>query len=170
MAPASPPSSLLPLLLPNSPLELPAFEPHAEVKQACTDAVLAFERCAHDFDAHGALAVAEEFCRAANKRWGDASKAANGEDEAYAQALADAFCELRCVTLLMHPAVPAGCERICEHMGFAADAFFDWENAFLDPRELAAKLGEAPEGHAIVELPPRFDFFEKHPSQLKTGK
>ena len=150
--------------------KLPAFEPHAEVKQACTDAVLAFERCAHDFDAHGALAVAEEFCRAANKRWGDASKAANGEDEAYAQALADAFCELRCVTLLMHPAVPAGCERICEYMGFAADAFFDWENAFLDPRELAAKLGEAPEGHAIVELPPRFDFFEKHPSQVKKGK
>jgi methionyl-tRNA synthetase len=140
------------------------------VVDACNEALLAFERCAHDFDAHGALAVAEEFCRTANKRWGDASKAANGEDEAYAQALADAFAELRCVTLLMHPAVPDGCERICDHMGFAHEQFFSWENAFLSPNELAAQLGEKPEEHAIVELPPRFDFFEKHPSQVKKGK
>ena len=39
-------------------------------------------------DFHGALAVAEEFGRAANKRWGDASKAAKGDDVAYDQALA----------------------------------------------------------------------------------
>ncbi|MBP3884731.1 MAG: class I tRNA ligase family protein [Olsenella sp.] len=150
--------------------KLPAFEPHPEVVDACNEALLAFERCAHDFDAHGALAVAEEFCRAANKRWGDASKAANGQDDAYAQALADAFAELRCVTLLMHPAVPAGCELICDHMGFSHEQFFSWENAFLSPNELAAQLGESPEEHAIVELPPRFDFFEKHPSQIKKGK
>jgi hypothetical protein len=86
------------------------------------------------------------------------------------EALADAFCELRCVTLLMHPAVPEGCELICEHMGFAAKDFFSWDNAFLDQVELAARLGEAPEEHAIVELPPRFDFFRKHPSQEKKRK
>ena len=146
---------------------LPAQRPHDEVVAACHEATLAFERCAHGFDAHGALAVAEEFCRAANKRWGAASKAANGGDDAYAQALADAFAELRTVTLLMHPAVPYGCERICDHMAFDHDLFFGWDNALLTPGELAATLGEGDGEHRIVPLPPRYDFFEKHPSQIK---
>ena len=149
---------------------LPSVAPHAEVVEGCVKATLEFEKCAHAFDAHGALAVAEDFCRAANKRWGDASKAANGDDAAYEQALADAFAELRCVTLLMHPAVPAGCEQICDHMGFAHELFFSWENAFATPGQLAQKLGEEPGEHAIVALPPRFDFFQKHPSQVKKGK
>ena len=141
--------------------------PHAEVVEACRRATLEFERLAHGFDAHGALAVAEELCRQENKRWDDASKAAKGDDAAYEQALADAFCALRTVTLLMHPAVPSGCEKICEHMGFGAEEFFSWEHAFDGPVELAATLGQTPVEHAIVPLPPRFDFFEKHPSQVK---
>ena len=150
--------------------KLPAAAPHEEVVEACRKATLEFEVAAHAFDAHGALGIAEELCRAENKRWDDASKAAKGDDAAYAQALADAFCALRTVTLLMHPAVPGGCEKICEHMGFDADVFFSWEHAFEGPAELAALAGEKPEEHAIVPLPPRFDFFEKHPSQVKKGK
>ena len=111
--------------------------------------------------------MAEELCRQENKRWDDASTAAKGDDAAYEQALADAFCALRTVTLLMHPAVPSGCEKICEHMGFGAEEFFSWEHAFDGPVELAATLGQTPVEHAIVPLPPRFDFFEKHPSQVK---
>jgi methionyl-tRNA synthetase len=144
---------------------LPVSQPHAEVVEECREATLAFERCAHGFDAHGALAVAEEFARAQNKRWGDASKAAKGDDEAYDQALADAFAALRTVTLLMHPAVPFGCELICEYLGFEKDLFFSWEHAFDTPAQLAALLGQTPEQHAVVALPPRFDFFKKHESQ-----
>ncbi|MGI6231100.1 MAG: methionine--tRNA ligase [Tractidigestivibacter sp.] len=144
---------------------LPRMEADDDVLDACRKATLDFEKCAYGFDAHGALAVAEEFCRAANKRWGDESKAAKGDDAAYEHALANAFAELRTVTLLMHPAVPFGCEKICSYLGFEPEFFFSWENAFDTPAQLAAKLGEKPEGHALVELPPRFDFFEKHPSQ-----
>ena len=146
---------------------LPRVVPAPEVVAAAGEATLAFERCAHGFDAHGALAVAEEYARAANKRWDDASKAARGDDAAYEVALADAFRALRTVALLMHPAVPSGCEKIAEHLGFAADEFFSWEHAFDGVLELAAAHGEKPEEHAIVALPPRFDFFEKHPSQVK---
>ncbi len=146
---------------------LPVAEPHAEVVEAAHAALLDFERRAYEFDAHGALSVAEEYGRAANKRWGDASKAAKGDDVAYDQALADAFVELRTLTLLMHPAAPWGCEKICEHMAFDAETFFSWDHAFEGPRDLAALAGETPEQHTVVPLPPRFDFFEKHPSTIK---
>ncbi len=141
---------------------LPVASPHADAVAEAQAATLAFERCAYEFDAHGALKVAEDYARAANKRWGDASKAAKGDDVAYDQALSDAFVALRTVTLLMHPATPWGCEKICEHLAFDKDVFFSWEHALEGPQELAALAGETPEQHAIVALPPRFDFFEKH--------
>ena len=144
---------------------LPAVEADADVIDACTKGTLEYERAAYLFDAHGALAVAETFCRDANKRWGDESKAAKGDDEAYAHALANAFAALRTVTLLMHPAAPFGCEKICEHFAFDPVAFFSWDNAFKTPAQLAADAGERPEEHALVELPPRTDFFQKLPHQ-----
>lgn len=67
----------------------------------------------------------------------------------------------------MHAAVPAGCELVAKHMGFSARDFFGWEHALATPRELAVAVGEDPNEHAIVELPPRFDFFRKHESQYK---
>ena len=45
--------------------------------------------------------------------------------------------------------------------------FFSWEHALATPRELASALGENPDEHAIVELPPRFDVFRKHESQYR---
>ena len=113
--------------------------------------------------------MAEDFAREANKRWGEESKAAKGDDEAYDHALANAFAELRTVTLLMHPAAPFGCEDICRYLGFDAKDFFSWDHAFETPAQLAVALGEEPGAHQLVELPPRYDFFRKHPSQEKRG-
>jgi methionyl-tRNA synthetase len=146
---------------------LPEERATDEVRRSCTEATLAFERAAYLFDAHGALAVAEAFGREANKRWGEESKAAKDDEAAYRQALANAFASLRTLALLMHPAAPAGCERICDHLAFPHELFFSWDNAFAEPAELCERLGERPGDHALVELPPRFDFFEKHPSQLR---
>jgi methionyl-tRNA synthetase len=142
---------------------LPTRDAADDVMEACERATLKYERFAHDFDAHGALAVAEAFARDANKRWGDESKAAKGDDAAYEAALANAFAALRTTTLLMHPAAPFGCEAICEHLAFSKDDFFSWDHAFQNPTQLSRALGEDPAEHALVELPPRFDFFPKHP-------
>ena len=147
--------------------KLPAVEASAEVIEGCREATLAFERIVHGMDFHGALAAVEGFTRAANKRWDAASKAAGDDTDAYVAALADAFAALRTTALLMHPAVPAGCELVAEYMGFSEKDFFSWEHALATPRELAAELGEDASEHAILELPPRFDFFRKHESQYK---
>ncbi len=146
---------------------LPAVEASDEVVEGCREATLSFERTVYDMDFHGALAAVEEFCRAANKRWDAASRAAGDDTDAYVAALANAFAELRTTALLMHAAVPAGCELVAEHMGFSERDFFGWEHALETPCQLAASLGEDPSDHEIVELPPRFDFFRKHESQYR---
>jgi methionyl-tRNA synthetase len=144
---------------------LPEVAPEQEVVDAANEATLAFERACAVFDAHTALSVAEEYCRAANKRWGDESKAAKDNHDAYVQALANAFRALRTVTLLMHPATPFGCAKICEHLNFKPELFFSWDHAFDGVTELAEAQGETPETHELVALPPRYDFFEKKPGQ-----
>ena len=140
---------------------LPANAPSEECVALCDEATLAFERAAYAFNAHEALSVAEAFGREANKRWDAASKAAKGDDVAYVQALADAFRYLRTLTLLMHPVVPSGCERIASYLRIPCEVFFSWDNAFKGVREMAEELDAGAEGYAIEELPPRFDFFER---------
>ncbi len=150
---------------------IPAGEPSDAAREASEQAILAFERAMHTFELHHALGVCDEFLRAANKRWSDASKAAKNAEGAEAdalmtQALVDAFHELRVATVLMHGIVPVGCEKICEHFAIAPEVFFSWEHIFDTCDELVESLGEKPGEHLIKVLPPRTDFFEKHPSQF----
>ena len=148
-------------------LHLPAGAPSEAVQAACTKALLDFEARMHVLDFPGAMRVAEDCIRDANKRWSDASKAARnaGDTDAYRSALVDAFAALRVAALLMHPAVPTGCQMICDYFEFAPGVFFSWENAFLSLDELTKLVGEKPGEHKVRELPPRTDFFSKHPSQ-----
>lgn len=150
---------------------IPAGTPSDEVIAETEQAIIAFEQAMHTFELHHALGVCDELLRAANKRWSDASKGAkNAEgaeaDSAMTQALVDAFHQLRAATVLMHGIVPTGCEKICEHFAIAPEVFFSWDNIFKTNDELVSELGEQPGKHAVKALPPRFDFFEKHPSQF----
>ena len=146
---------------------IPAGEPSAKVMEASQQAALAFEQYMYKFETHHALSVCDEYLRAANKRWSDASKAAkNAEDDnAMTQALVNAFHELRVATILMHGIVPAGCELICEYFDIDPVSFFSWDHIFESTDCFIESLGEAAGEHAVKPLPPRFDFFAKHPSQ-----
>ena len=79
----------------------------------------------------------------------------------------DSFFLLRVATLLMHPVVPFGTERICDYLSFEFDDFFSWNYDFEGMDELCSASEQDEGRHRIRELPPRFDFFEKHPSQRK---
>ena len=146
---------------------IPAGEPSAEVMEASQQAALAFEQYMYKFETHHALSVCDEYLRTANKRWSDASKAAKnaGDDNAMTQALVNAFHELRVATILMHGIVPAGCELICEYFDIDPVSFFSWDHIFESTDCFIESLGETAGEHAVKPLPPRFDFFAKHPSQ-----
>ena len=150
---------------------IPAGLPSPEVMDACEQAVLAFEQAMFKFETHRALSVCDEFLRAANKRWSDASKAAKNAEGAegealMTQALVDAFQQLRVACVLMHGIVPTGCELICEYFDIDPLSFFSWEHVLEDTDTLLASLGETAGSHRVKALPPRFDFFKKHESQF----
>lgn len=78
------------------------------------------------------------------------------------QILVDSFFTLRVATLLMHPVAPDGCEKIVEHLGLPAERVFSWNAPFEGMAELCDAADVEACRHAIVELPPRTDFFAKH--------
>ncbi len=147
------------------PLGAPAPEAHAEAVRV----LRAYDELMHRVELHSVMSLMDGFIRFANKWWTDGISAAeaSGDAEARRQVLVDSFYLLRIATLLMHPVVPAGCEKICDYLSFDFADFFSWNYDFDSCEELCSAM-EIDEGsHRVQELPPRFDFFERHPSQLK---
>ncbi|MBE6464065.1 MAG: methionine--tRNA ligase [Eggerthellaceae bacterium] len=140
-----------------------------EAIELAQKALAEYDALMHKVELHSVMALMDTFIRDANKHWSDGIGRANEADDMTArrQVLADSFFLLRVATLLMHPIVPGGCELICEKLAIAPDVLFSWDYDFEGMDELCT-LEEAEIGwHELVELPPRFDFFKKHPSQYK---
>ncbi|WP_428978392.1 methionine--tRNA ligase [Curtanaerobium respiraculi] len=140
-----------------------------EVRDRALGTMSRYERFMHRVELHSIMSLMDDFIRYANKWWSDGiRRAQNDEDEALRrQVLVDSFYLLRIATLLMHPVVPQGTEKICDYLNFDFAEFFSWNYDFESMDELcgAAELGEG--RHLVLELPPKADFFRPHPSQLK---
>jgi methionyl-tRNA synthetase len=148
---------------------MPLGRPSQEAIDKVYEVLHAYDETMYKVELHSIMSIMDEFIRWSNKYWTDGIREAElkGDDELRKQVLLDSFYLLRTVTLLMHPVVPSGCERICDYMGFAAEDFFSWNYDFFGNDELCS-AGEVEEGwHRVRDLPPRFDFFKKHPSQYK---
>ena len=140
-----------------------------EVGERAYRALRDYDRLMRKVELHTVMSLCDEFIRWSNKYWADGIKKAEAEgDEALRrQVLLDCFYLLRVATLLMHPIVPVGCETICERMNFANEDFFSWNYDFEGNAELCTASEIDAGAHRIHALPPRFDFFKKHPSQYK---
>ena len=118
---------------------------------------------------HSIMSQMDEFIRYANKYWSSHIKEADqeGSEELRRQTLIDSFYLLRIATLLMHPIVPRGTEKICDFMNFDFDEFFSWNYDFDSMEELCNAHELEAKRHRVRDLPPRTDFFSFHPSQKK---
>ena len=154
----------------------PLGEVSPEVKRDCEEAVLEYEQHMYRFETWAVMAQMDEFLRGVNKWWSDASRAAlSGDDPAHdvVPVLRDAFQYLRTSIVLMHPIVPRGCELVFSYLDIrqheecssAFAGFFDWDHIF-EQLDFWADPDERESGwFTLKELPPRFDFFAKHPGQ-----
>ena len=117
------------------------------------------------FSFHEVMHLLDTFLREINKHWTANIKVMEGDFEHNAtlkQALADNFHMLRIATVLVHPVAPRGTELIFEYLGLNDESFWSWKRI----REPIYAFMNDPETHRLKELPPRFDFFPKHPSQF----
>jgi methionyl-tRNA synthetase len=147
---------------------LPIGAVSASILDEAAKAILAFEQAMYTTELHTAVELASDYIRSANKYWSDAIKNAVDDDVARKQILCDTFYMLRAATVLMHPVVPRGTELIFEYLNFEAapEEFFSWDKIFDGNDQFFSTDDITHGGHPLKELPPRFDFFEKHPSQL----
>ena len=148
---------------------MPLGAPTQEARDRSLDALSTYDHLMEKVELHSVMSLMEDYIRWANKRWTEGIRTAelSSDDEARRQVLVDSFYLLRIATLLMHPIVPSGTEKICDFMNFDHEVFFSWDYEFLSMEELCCDSEVADGRHPVRELPPRYDFFEKHPSQIK---
>ncbi len=159
-----------------------SFNGYMPVGKVTEDVVIEAKRVLVEYDKlmelaelHSVIQLADEFIRYSNKYWTSAiTKATEEEKEGRdsagclrRQALVDSYYLLRVCTLIMHPIAPSGCELICKHMKVDPNDLFSWDKPFLDNSEIVSDEARNAKESEILELPPKFDFFPKHPSQFK---
>ena len=128
----------------------------AELRRGWQD----YEQAMASRQLHRGLKSADKLIRNLNKFWQRASTGMELSESSAErdQALADAFQMLRVAVLLMHPIVPAGCERIRSYLN-VDERLWSWEHI----EDTLHAFVEVPEEHQTVELPPRTDFFAYRP-------
>lgn len=148
---------------------LPLDAPTSSVIERAHAVLARYEAHMEKAELHAIMSLMDEFIRYANQHWSSGIKDAeeSGSLDARRQVLADSCYLLRICTLLMHPVVPVGCEKICSYLRFDPDSFFSWDAPFVGMAELCSAEEQEAGLHAVEELPPRTDFFETHPSQFK---
>lgn len=148
---------------------MPLGEVSREVLSQVKKTMLTYESTMYRVDLHSIMALMDDFIRYANKYWSSGIRQAEqeGDVELRRQILVDSFYLLRIATLLMHPVVPRGTEKICDYLNFAFDDFFSWNYDFDSMEELCSGVELDAKRHRVRDLPPRTDFFKFHPSQIK---
>ncbi len=139
--------------------------PDLAVSQEIIDLVerdtLNYEQKMAATDFHLVIYALDHLIRHVSKYWAKQSKAA-GEDQAQIeQLLADAFYAIKSILTLLHPIVPQSSENAAARLNLN-DKLWDWQHIF---KPTQFYMDDAV-NHKIIDIPPKYDFFEKHASQL----
>jgi len=127
-----------------------------------------YEDLMHRQEFHRIMQLADVSIRRANKYWNDGSLATKEDPAARRSVIANAFYLLKAACLMMHPIAPAGTRMVYEYLALPVQEreFYSWEHAYdgfegvLDDEDKDCGF------HQVKELPPRTDFFKRHPSQF----
>jgi methionyl-tRNA synthetase len=144
---------------------LPVGEISPDVQRQSEEAILDFEAAMFRHELHVAMETAAKFIRAINTRWSRSRPYHDDCDEpTRRQTLIDAFQMVRVAIALMHPIAPTGTQRVREYLR-VGEEIFHWDRIF----EPLYAFMDSPSDHRLEFLPPRVDFFGKHPSQVPAG-
>lgn len=144
--------------------KVPTVEVTEEVKEIVKKYVLEYEDVMAKHDFHRVIYTLDSLIRELSKYWAREMKKADDEDDntLRLQVLGDQFYGVKSILTLLHPLVPSSAEATRERMHLNQN-LWNWDYIF----EGIESCMDNPEEHVLEEIPPKFDFFEKHPSQFQ---
>lgn len=133
-----------------------------KIVEASREAICEYERHMYNHDFHRITYVLDDYIRLLNKHFANNIKSAEAEggEAVRTQLLTDCFYGIKTALLLLHPIAPTGCDVVREYVGLTGKVY-DWNYAFADMKDVLESADAK-----TKFLPPRFDFFVRHESQL----
>jgi methionyl-tRNA synthetase len=137
-----------------------------EILSMAEDAILEYEQYMYRFEFHQVTYVLDSFIRKLSKYMSRMKTETDksGDEEKRRGYLTDMFYGIKVCQTLLHPIAPEGTELVRDFLNLP-ESIYDWDKVFLTPAEMFPGETE----HQVKFLPPRFDFFKKHESQLTEG-
>ncbi len=142
---------------------VPVGEIGEEVKALTEKAILDYEQNMYRQEFHRVIYTLDSLIRGLSKYWSREMKAVDSmSEEARNRVLADAFYGVKVALTLLHPIVPSSTEFARTYLNLN-ESLWSWAHIFDG---ITAHM-DNPATHKIEFIEPKFDFFEKHPSQLR---
>jgi methionyl-tRNA synthetase len=144
-------------------VKLPIGAVSPEISEWAEDAILEYEQYMYRFEFHQVTYVLDSFIRKISKYMSRCKTQTDksGDEERRRQWLIDLFYGIKVAQTLLHPIAPDGVETVREYLNLP-ESIYDWNNVFDKLTDIFPNETE----HKVKFLPPRFDFFKKHETQL----
>ncbi len=147
--------------------QIPVGSISTDILKGSESLILDYEKLMYRYEFHAVINLMDSYIRNMNKYWAKNMREADLEnnEELRKTTLIDTFHMVRTAAVLMHPVAPAGTELILDYLNLGRE-FWSWDRIF----DSLYDFMDDPAGHKLKFLPPRFDFFEKHPYQIAQFK
>jgi methionyl-tRNA synthetase len=142
---------------------LPVGDVSEEITALAEEAILEYEQYMYRFEFHQVTYVLDSFIRKISKYMSrmktETDKSGDGEKRRI--WLTDVFYGIKTAQTLLHPIAPEGTELVREYLNLP-ESIYSWDRVFDKLTDIFPGETE----HEVKNIPPRFDFFKKHESQL----
>ncbi len=140
---------------------MPDVNVSEEILKESKSIILQYENLMAEQKFHVVMNLLDGYIREINKYYVKYSKEFENDEENYKQTIVNTMQKIRTAAVLMHPIAPGGIELLKDYLN-VNENYFNWNYIFDSFQTFAI---EKP--YRLKEIPPKFDFFAKHPSQLE---
>lgn len=142
---------------------VPNLEISENILKTVEKGVLDYESNMAKQEFHRVTYNLDSLIRALSKNWAKEMKIAdsNDDDQHRSQIIADTLYGVKVALTLLHPLVPESAEYARNYLNLN-ETLWSWDHIF---EPITAHMDD-PTTHKLTFIEPRFDFFEKHESQL----
>lgn len=138
--------------------ELPVDE---DIMAESKDLIIRYENLMNEQKFHVIMNILDNYIREINKYFVKWTREFENDEIKYEQIIVNTMQKIRTAAVLLHPIAPNGTELLKEYLN-VNNNYFNWDYIF-ESYDFFINL----KPYKLKEIPPKFDFFAKHSSQLE---